>query len=63
MNDKQCPRCGKDMHYNAIVMDYVCDHCQYLSVEAMERMAEEYERNFGAYQSVKKMMDTVDDEF
>lgn len=42
MDDKKCPRCGEDMEYNAIVMDYVCNNCQYLSMEAMERMTDEW---------------------
>lgn len=42
MNEKKCPRCGENMEYNPIVMDYVCNNCQYLSMEAMERMADEW---------------------
>lgn len=57
MDTKQCPRCGHGMEYNPIVMDYVCDHCQYLSIDAMEKMADEYERGFSILNAIEKHKD------
>lgn len=67
METKKCPRCGEDMTFNPLIMDYVCDNCQMMSMEAFERVCQgDWLSGFGKRseeQSKHRMMDTVDDEF
>lgn len=64
MEVKKCPRCGEDMEFNPLVMDYMCHNCKMLERDVFERvLSGDMDFGYSNDQRVKRMMDTVNDEF